>query len=116
MHKRFTLFLRPVALRAGLVAASVMSAAAGLARPEAPEVPFPSDMECVPLVTYRHRPDGKPGREVTITAKGTNLYGKATLTVACEGRTETTRVPAAPGGRATLTALLPAEAFVSREC
>ena len=84
--------------------------------PAAAEVPFPADLECVPLLVYRHRPDGKAGREVTIHLKGTNLYEKATLTVECEGKKETAPVPAVPGGTSTITALLPSGAAVAKAC
>src|SRR3990172_4194331 len=52
--------------------------------------PFPSDMGCTARPAYRHCPDGKPGREVTLTLKRGKLHGNATIEVECEGRTETT--------------------------
>ena len=75
----------------------------------------PGDMECVPQPVYRHRADGKPGREITLNFKDARLLGKAQVEVAADGRMETTELPAAAGGAASCRVLLPAEVGTSRE-
>jgi hypothetical protein len=62
------------------------------------DLPFPEDMECVPQPVYRHRADGKPGREVTLNFKAANLSGKAQVEVTVDGQTETTELPDVAGG------------------
>ena len=39
------------------------------------DLPFPSGMECRPQPYYGHRPDGRPGRAVTLALAGAKLYG-----------------------------------------
>ena len=51
------------------------------------DLSFPSDIECVPQLVYRHRPDWKAGREITLNLKGAKLFDSALLTVECEGLT-----------------------------
>lgn len=77
---------------------------------------FPSSIECIPQPVYRHRPDGKAGREITINLKGSKLFDAGVLTVECEGKTETTIVPANVNGASELTVLLPEGASVTKEC
>ena len=76
---------------------------------------MPEDMECVPCPVYRHRADGKPGREVTVNFKGTKLSGKASLDVTADGKTETTELPAEAGGTSGCRVLLPADVGVKQE-
>jgi alpha-mannosidase len=76
---------------------------------------FPSALDCRPEAVYRHRPDGKPGREITLLLKGEKLTEAAQVTVACEGKTETTSFPALAAGRDRLTLLLPEGASVAKE-
>jgi hypothetical protein len=78
-------------------------------------LPFPSEMECVPRPVYRHRADGKPGREVTLNFKPTKLFGKAQVEVTAEGRTETTELSPVVGGASSGRVLLPAEVGVKQE-
>jgi hypothetical protein len=68
---------------------------------------FPSQMNCLPQPFYRLRPDGKPGREVTISFNGVKLYGKAQAVVQTDGQKEITEVPSMEGGRAEFPILLP---------
>jgi hypothetical protein len=80
------------------------------------EVPFPTELDCVPQPCYRHLPDGSGGREITIHLKGAKLHVKAALTVECEGKSITTEIPPSVTGISDLTALLPAGASVTKEC
>jgi hypothetical protein len=92
-----------------------LRAAADQVGKETPAGAIHADMECVVRSVYRHRPDGKPGREVVLAIKGPKLLDKATIGVECDGRTETIPVVDAKGsGRLSL--LLPPGAGVKREC
>ena len=79
------------------------------------DVPFPSEMECVPRPVYRHRTDGKPGREITLNFKPTKLFGQAQVEVTVEGHTERTELPPVVGGAASGRVLLPADVGVKQE-
>jgi len=79
------------------------------------ELPFPGEMEGVPQPFYRHRADGKPGREITLNFKAAKLEGKAQVEVAVDGRTETTELPPVAGGAASCRVLLPADVGMNRE-
>ena len=91
------------------------SSSSQAARVDEKDQPFPSDMECTARPAYRHRPDGKPGREVMLTLKGGKLSGNATIEVECEGRTETTLLANAKAV-SQLSVLLPPEAGVNKLC
>lgn len=54
----------------------------------ASEKSFPESMECVVQLFYRHRPDGKPGREITLNFKGPKFSGKGAIEVQCSGEKE----------------------------
>ena len=55
----------------------------------APAVPSsPSSFDCKVQPYYKHRKDGKPGREVTLLFKGSKLYGSATIRVEYNSKTE----------------------------
>lgn len=75
----------------------------------------PSSFDCKIRPYYKHRKDGKPGREITLIFKGSKLYGKATIKVACNSITEETDVNE-PSGVDSLSVLLPAGAGVDNEC
>lgn len=75
----------------------------------------PSSFDCKAQPYYKHRKDGKPGREVTLTFKGSKLYGKATIRVEYNSKTEETVVNE-PSGVDQLSVLLPAGAGVENEC
>lgn len=47
-------------------------------------------IECTVQPFYRHRPDGKPGREITVNLKGVNFSGKGTIELECEGQKQVT--------------------------
>lgn len=93
----------------------ILSALFYHARAESGDSQFPGDMECVPQPVYRHRADGKPGREVTLTFKQQKLFGQAQVEVAVGGRTETTTLPAVDGGVASCSVLLPPDVGVKEE-
>ena len=44
---------------------------------------FPSAVECVVQPLYRHRSDGKPGREIILNFKGHEFSGKGTIELEC---------------------------------
>ena len=46
---------------------------------------FPSAIECTVQPYYRHRPDGKPGREILVNFKSQEFSGKGTLEMQCSG-------------------------------
>lgn len=81
----------------------------------AADLPFPDDMECLPSPVYRHRADGKPGREVVINFKNVKLGGPARLDVAVDGRTESTELTPVAGGISTCRVLLPDGVAVKQE-
>ena len=76
---------------------------------------FPADIECVVQQYYRLRPDGKPGREITINFKYAKLTGSAQVEVTVNGRSEITNVPAVIGGQSECRVLLPEEVGVKLE-
>ncbi|MCY3019336.1 MAG: glycosyl hydrolase [Planctomycetota bacterium] len=79
-------------------------------------VPFPAGIECKPQACYRHRPDSKPGREVSVNLKGTRLYSAAELLIETDdGLKETVAFPSKPGGYSSLTALLPEGVGVGKD-
>jgi len=76
---------------------------------------FPADIECIVQQYYRLRPDGKPGREVTVNFKDAKLTGSAQVEVTVNGLSEITNVPAIVGGQSECRVLLPAEVGVKQE-
>ena len=80
------------------------------------ELPFPTALECIPQPFYRHRDDGKAGREIVINLTGAKLYGNATASVECDGKVETTAVSAKPSGTSSITILLPEGGAVAKDC
>ncbi|MEI6176298.1 MAG: glycoside hydrolase family 38 C-terminal domain-containing protein, partial [Verrucomicrobiota bacterium] len=73
---------------------------------------FPDDLACTPQPVYQHRPDGKPGREITVKFMGEKLGGTATLEVATKEKNETIEI--APDA-ATCSVLLPEGIAVKEE-
>ena len=49
---------------------------------------FPASIECKVQPYYRHRPDGKPGREVILKFAGGKFSGKGSVEISCQGATE----------------------------
>ena len=43
------------------------------------DLPFPTDMRCIPLSYYGRRADGSAGRAVRLNLADTRLYGKASV-------------------------------------
>jgi hypothetical protein len=71
-------------------------------------LPFPSGLQIAPAPIYRHRPDGKPGREVAVNFAGGRVHGAAKLEVTVDGRAaETLDLPPSPKGRGSWRVLLP---------
>ena len=83
--------------------------------PIAADVPFPGNMECVPQAVYRLRPDGKPGREITLNLQGGKLLGNAQLEVTADGKTESADVLPLLGGHSVCRVLLPSDVAIKRE-
>jgi alpha-mannosidase len=50
---------------------------------------FPDSIESIVQPFYRHRPDGKPGREIIVNFKGRRFSGKGTIELECSGIKET---------------------------
>jgi hypothetical protein len=72
------------------------------------DLPFPADMDGVPQQVYRHRADGKPGREIVLNFKDERLFGPALVEMAAaDGRTESTELAAVAGGALSGRVLLP---------
>lgn len=70
--------------------------------------PFPTNLACQPQPYYRHRKDGKAGREVAVKFSGAKLYGaaKAEVTVT-GGPAESIPLDAVRGGIGEVRLLLP---------
>jgi len=49
---------------------------------------FPDSLGCIVQPFYRHRPDGKPGREITLNFKGPKFAGIGTIEMECSGEKE----------------------------
>ncbi|MEI6175458.1 MAG: glycoside hydrolase family 38 C-terminal domain-containing protein [Verrucomicrobiota bacterium] len=79
------------------------------------DLPFPTDMECVPQAVYRHRPDGQPGREIKIKFVGGKLYGPAEVDIAVAGIAIETVHLAVPKEITEQSILLPPGVAVDRE-
>ena len=57
-------------------------------------ISFPEAIECIVQPYYRHRPDGKPGREITINFLGRKFSGKGTIEIPL-GTSATIAIPKA---------------------
>jgi alpha-mannosidase len=78
--------------------------------------PFPTAIECEPRPYYRHRKDGKAGREITVKFNGGKLYGEATGEITVTGGpAETVPLEAVPNGADEVRLLLPDGVAVDRE-
>ncbi len=49
---------------------------------------FPDSVKCIVQPYYRHRPDGKPGREILLDFKGSQFSGKGSIELNCSGQKE----------------------------
>ena len=58
---------------------------------------FPNTMEAVVQPFYRHRSDGKPGREITLNFKGPAFIGSGTIELQCAGKNEVISIEGKPG-------------------
>lgn len=70
-------------------------------------LPFPASIEVVPQSVYRHRADGKPGREVKLSFKGGNVFSAFEIEIEAAGRKETVKRPSSAMGAEHATILLP---------
>lgn len=64
---------------------------------------------------YKHRADGKPGREVILYFKGAKFEGKGSLEMQCSGKKEIIPIDGR-GGIDSFSVLLPAGAGVKSDC
>ena len=53
---------------------------------------FPDSVKYIVQPFYRHRPDGRPGREIVLNFKGRNSLEKGQLILNVRGVTETTAI------------------------
>ncbi|MDD4193461.1 MAG: hypothetical protein PHI28_19150, partial [Mangrovibacterium sp.] len=81
----------------------------------ASEIPFPGDMECLSQPVYRHRKDGKPGREIVINFRNGKIGNKARIEVAVDGQTEITNLIPKVGADSVCSVLLPAGIGIHQE-
>jgi hypothetical protein len=77
--------------------------------------PFPDSVNVKVQSFYRHRQDGKPGRELMLYFKGAQLKGKATLDIEADLNKEILSVDG-KNGIDSLSVLLPADAAVKKDC
>jgi hypothetical protein len=78
-------------------------------------VTFPAAIECVVQPWYRHRQDGKPGREIILNFKGAKFLGKGTIELACSGEKEVIPLDVNEGIDHT-SVLLPSGSGVKSDC
>ena len=76
---------------------------------------FPDSIKCIVQPYYRHRPDGKPGREVVLKFKGSKLHGAADLDIFADKKHETVRLPVHANGLDSVVILLPPDVGVKEE-
>ena len=76
---------------------------------------FPDSLGCIVQPFYRYRPDGKPGREITLNFKGPKFTGKGTIELECSGEKEIIQLNENVGID-HYTILLPPGAGVKSEC
>ena len=76
---------------------------------------FPTTLEGVVQPHYRHRPDGKPGREIKVNFTGSKFSGKGSLEVECLGVKEVFQLEINEAVD-HLSVLLPPGAGVKSDC
>jgi alpha-mannosidase len=76
---------------------------------------FPDSIRLIVQPFYRHRPDGKPGREITLHFNGPKFTGKGTIEVECSGKKEVIKLDANKGID-HFSVLLPSFAGVKSDC
>ncbi|MEI7525296.1 MAG: glycoside hydrolase family 38 C-terminal domain-containing protein [Mariniphaga sp.] len=76
---------------------------------------FPTAVNCKPQPYYRFRPDGKPGREITLDFKGGKLSGKVLVEVTADKLTESTELSFPTSGQSDVPILLPANVGLKKE-
>lgn len=76
---------------------------------------FPTDIEYKVQPFYRHRPDGKPGREVILKFKGAGLTAKSKLEIISDKIHETLQIEPGSKSADSLVILLPTDVGVKKE-
>ena len=76
---------------------------------------FPTAVNCKPQPYYRFRPDGKPGREITLDFNGGKLSGKVLVEVTADKLTESTELSFPTSGQSDVPILLPASVGLKKE-
>lgn len=72
-------------------------------------------INCIVQPYYRHRPDGKPGREITVNINGIQFSGKATIEVDCAGQKQIIPITVNKEKK-QFPVLLPSNAGVKSDC
>jgi alpha-mannosidase len=78
------------------------------------DLPLPTALECQAQPFYRHRPDGQPGREITLRIKGAKLFDAAQVALTCGDTQQAFTIPANPRGTDLFQLLLPPGASVTQ--
>ncbi len=109
MNVRFPVFVQIVFL-------TVMPSSFGQNNPNRKRAAssFPDSVRYEVKPYYRHRQDGKPGREVMLYFQGKKFSGQGTVSVGYRGHTESVTIDK-PEGIDSLAVLLPAGAGVSSD-
>ncbi len=76
---------------------------------------FPDSLRCTVQPYYRHRPDGKAGREVGLVFKGSKLYGGASIEIRTGKEQETIQLPETRDGYDSVAVLLPSGVGVKKD-
>ena len=83
--------------------------------PETPLRTFPKSLECIPQPVYRHREDGKPGREILVNFVVERLRGPARVEVKTGQVEESEYLSAPDSGFSSCTVILPPGVGVREE-
>ena len=75
---------------------------------------FPAAVSCTAEPFYRIRPDGKPGRQITLKITEGKLTGTSQVEVSAGGQKEINEVAAAEGGRMEIGLLLPPDVAMKK--
>lgn len=80
-----------------------------------PPPTFPDSLYCTVQPFYKHRPDGKPGREIGLSLKGSRLFGTASIEIRTGPDREIIQLPARTDGIDSIAVLLPANVGVKQD-
>ena len=80
------------------------------------DLPVPTGMACAALPYCPYRPNGQPGRQITVRLRDAKLYGAVTFEVECSGAREQTMLPANLQGADRFSIFMPGSANPTNEC